>query len=107
MSFWKLRKAGKAQKDNEKLRKPKNQKKSHGKTEKAYFFCGKPEALYTSKRNDHDCKEDGKVSQGFAHLYPIPCSIQIILLSYDLACGKTTRDWFCTSKVNVIVSIIG
>ena len=42
-SFWRLRKAGKAQKDNEKLRKPENQKKSHGKPEKACFYCGKPE----------------------------------------------------------------
>ncbi len=42
-SFWKLRKAEKAQKDNEELRKPEDQKKSHGKLEKLGISCGKPE----------------------------------------------------------------
>ena len=42
-SFWKLQKAGKAQKDNEKWWKPENQKKSHGKLEKVGISCGNPE----------------------------------------------------------------
>ena len=42
-SFWKLRKAGKAPKDNEKSWKPENQKTIHGKLEKAGISCENPE----------------------------------------------------------------
>ncbi len=37
-----------------------------------------------------NAKEDPRFPQGFAHLYLILCSCQLILLGYDLACGTTT-----------------
>ena len=42
-SFWKLQKAGKAEKDNEKLCQLGNQKKGHGKLEKVGISCGNKE----------------------------------------------------------------
>ncbi len=64
-------------------------------------FCHAEERSPSHHKVDGS-KEDPKISQGFVHLYLILCSSQMILLSYDLACGTTTTRYPAEVSLSVV-----